>query len=86
MSFHPPPLHHCPQTPTPSNVNSHRLNLHRPSPPNQDHPPRLPDTPYCQNRPPLKTVARDRHSNSITSPIRLAPQVSQELRKHQISP
>ena len=57
MSFHPPPLHHCPRTPTPSNVNSHRLNLHRPSPPNQDHPPRLPDTPYCQNRPPLKTLA-----------------------------
>ena len=79
-----PPLHHCPRTPSSSDVPSHRLNLHRPSPPRQDHPPRPPNPPYCQHQPPLKTIAWHRHIDSIPSPIWLATQVSQQFRKPQV--
>ena len=60
------------------------INWHHPSPPHHDNPPCPLATTYYQHRPPLKIVEWHRHRNHIPSPIRLAPQVSQELRKPQV--
>ena len=84
MALHCPLIHHCPQTPSSSDVPSHRLNWYCQYPPHQDHPPCTYANPSCQHRPHFKTKTFNIHINSIPYPIWLAPQVSQQFRKPQV--